>query len=71
VEGNSVITTRVEVRKTVARVTHQLVRQARPAAEIKTAVLLEAERGGLNPEDALAISRNILREKMAEGRLNA
>ena len=37
-EGNSVITTRVEVRKTVARVTHQLVRQARPAAETELAI---------------------------------
>ena len=58
---------RARTKRAIARVTHEFARQARPAAEIKAAVLAEAERGGFDPHDALAISASIIREKVAEG----
>jgi hypothetical protein len=58
---------RIQTKRAIARVTHELARQARPAAEIKSAVLAEAERGGVSSQDALAISASIIREKIAEG----
>jgi hypothetical protein len=58
---------RARTKRAIARVTHEFARQARPAAEIKAAVLAEAERGGFDPHEALAISASIIREKVAEG----
>lgn len=54
----------VLARRAVARVTHRLVRHGRDGEEIREAVLREAEQRALDPEIALAIAGNILRETM-------
>lgn len=54
--------------RVIARVTHRLASQARPAHEIKTAVLAEAARNGLAAEAALRLANNILREKVEGAR---
>jgi hypothetical protein len=60
----------VEGRRAIARITHRMARRRRPAAEIRDAVLHEAEQRGFTPEAAVAIAAAILRKKV-EGRRHA
>jgi hypothetical protein len=60
----------VEGRRAIARITHRLARQRRPADDIRDAVLQEAEQRGFSPDRAIAIAAAILREKV-EGRRHA
>jgi hypothetical protein len=60
----------VEARRAIARLTHRLARQWRPAEEIRDAVLREAEQRGLAPEVAIGIAGAILSEKV-EGQRHA
>jgi hypothetical protein len=62
---------RAEGRRSIARITHRLAHLARPAEEIKTAVLVEAARFDIDPGAALTITAGILREKVEEGRHHA
>ena len=54
--------------RAIARVTHQLASRARPAREIKTAVLAEAARNGIAAEAALSLANDILRQKVEGAR---
>ena len=60
----------VEGRRAIARITYRMVRQRRPADDIRAAVLSEAEQRGISPKSAVAIASAILREKV-EGRRHA
>ena len=52
-----------EQRRAIARLTHELADRHRPASEIKNAVLVEAERMGLDPDAALGLAGAILKTK--------
>ena len=53
-----------EARRAIARITHRLARQWRPAEEIRDAVLREAEQRGIAPDAAIALAGAILSDKV-------
>jgi hypothetical protein len=62
VSANSKFAAAAAARRAIARVTHDLARRRRPADEIRSAVIAEAERRNLSSERALKIASDILAE---------